>query len=95
MKRCILPLMVLMMMTSCAEVASTIVEGGLRDSLESGQKNHPRTAADDKAENKKREQLKKEGKCPTCRGMGKTPDGKYECTVCKGTGKYIETDNKQ
>jgi hypothetical protein len=32
--------------------------------------------------------LKKEGKCPACRGVGKSPDGQYECTSCKGTGKY-------
>ena len=49
----------------------------------------------DKQLAKKREQLKKEGKCPICRGMGKTPDGMYVCTICKGTGKYIETENKQ
>ena len=43
---------------------------------------------------KNREQLKKEGKCPICSGMGRTPDGKYICETCKGTGKYIETNNK-
>ena len=44
---------------------------------------------------KKREQLKKEGKCPVCRGMGRTPDGQYICETCKGTGNYIETNNKE
>ena len=38
------------------------------------------------------EQLKKEGKCPACKGAGKTPDGRYDCVRCNGTGKY--TDNK-
>ena len=37
---------------------------------------------------KEQEKLKKEGKCPACRGVGKSPDGQYECTSCKGTGKY-------
>jgi len=37
---------------------------------------------------KEQEKLKKEGKCPVCRGVGKSPDGQYECTSCKGTGKY-------
>ena len=27
---------------------------------------------------------------PSCRGFGKTPDGRYTCTVCNGTGKYQE-----
>ena len=44
---------------------------------------------------KKREQLKKEGKCPICSGMGKTPDGLYTCETCKGTGRYYETNNEQ
>ena len=37
------------------------------------------------------ERLKKEGKCPICRGLGKTPDGRYDCTTCNGTGKYQES----
>ena len=37
---------------------------------------------------KEQEKLKEEGKCPACRGVGKSPDGQYECTSCKGTGKY-------
>ena len=37
---------------------------------------------------KEQEKLKTEGKCPTCRGVGKSPDGQYECTSCKGTGKH-------
>ena len=36
------------------------------------------------------EKLKQEGKCPSCKGFGKTPDGRYTCTVCNGTGKYQE-----
>lgn len=47
-----------------------------------------------KSQQKKREQLMKEGKCPTCEGMGKTPDGKFDCTACKGTGKYQENSTE-
>ena len=39
---------------------------------------------------KQEDTLKKEGKCPVCKGMGKTPDGLYVCETCKGTGKYVE-----
>ena len=41
-----------------------------------------------KNEQKERDALKNNGKCPDCRGMGKTPDGKTVCNTCKGTGKY-------
>ena len=41
-----------------------------------------------KQTDKEQEKLKKEGKCPVCRGAGLSPDGQYECTSCKGTGKY-------
>ena len=37
---------------------------------------------------KEQEKLKEEGKCPASRGVGKSPDGQYDCTSCKGTGKY-------
>ena len=37
---------------------------------------------------KEREKLIQAGKCPTCKGMGKTPDGRYTCSACNGTGKY-------
>lgn len=57
-----------------------------------------------KQQAKEAEKLKQEGKCPSCRGAGKTPDGRYSCTVCNGTGKYAisgtytangETENGQ
>jgi len=41
-----------------------------------------------KNEQKQRETMMNDGKCPDCRGMGKTPDGKTVCNTCKGTGKY-------
>ena len=45
-------------------------------------------ATNSKQTAKEQEKLKKEGKCPVCRGAGKSPDGQFECTSCKGTGKY-------
>ena len=44
--------------------------------------------ANSKQTAKEQERLKEEGKCPVCHGVGKSPDGQYECTSCKGTGKY-------
>jgi len=95
MKRCVFPFIVLIILTSCAEVASTLVEGHLQYGLENGQTNHLRTKTDDKKLAKQQEQLKKDGKCPKCGGMGRTPDGQFICETCKGTGKYTETNNKQ
>lgn len=43
---------------------------------------------------KEEAQLKKEGKCLKCKGMGRTPDGKSICTECNGTGKNNE-NNKE
>ena len=95
MKKCLLSLAALLILTSCAEVASIIVEDEMQRGLQKGQTNQRRTKADDKKLTKQEEQLKKEGKCPVCKGMGKTPDGLYICETCKGTGKYEETNNKQ
>ena len=94
MKKELLSLITLLMLTSCAEVASMLVEDELQRGLKSGQTNQRRTKADDKKLAKQEEQLKKEGKCPVCKGMGKTPDGLYVCETCKGTGKNEETNNK-
>jgi DnaJ-class molecular chaperone len=95
MKKCLLSLTTLLMLTSCADIASIIVEDEMQRGLKNGQTNQRRTKADDKKLTKQEEALKKEGKCPVCKGMGKTPDGLYVCETCKGTGKYEETNNKQ
>ena len=39
---------------------------------------------------KEAEKLKQQGKCPSCHGNGKSPDGRYTCPICNGTGKYQE-----
>ena len=80
----------LLSLSSCADVASIIIEDTLQDALACSQ-THNRTKgnhASDKQKAKMAEQLKQSGKCPTCRGMGRTPDGLYICTTCQGSGKY-------
>ena len=52
------------------------------------QASHSKSKNMTKADQKEREKLTNEGKCPDCRGMGKSPDGKTTCNTCKGTGKY-------
>ncbi len=84
----------IILLSSCAEVASTMIESDLQHGLQKSQTNHQRRNTDDKALTKKKEQLKNEGKCPTCMGMGKTPEG-IICLTCNGTGKYIETSNNK
>ena len=42
---------------------------------------------------KEQERLKKEGKCTSCHGYGKTPDGRYICPTCNGTG-MLQEDKK-
>ena len=95
MKKFVLSLIALLMLASCADIASVIVEDELQRGLKNGQTNQMRTKADDKKLTKQEEALNNEGKCPVCKGMGKTPDGQYVCETCKGTGKYEETNNKQ
>ena len=82
--------------TSCATIAQEAVNTLLEDNSSTVDLlGKPRNNNNEKQLAKKQEQLKKEGKCPTCRGIGRTPDGQYICETCKGTGKYVETNNKQ
>ena len=46
-----------------------------------------------KEQEKEQERLKKEGKCTSCHGYGKTPDGRYICPACNGTG-MLQEDKK-
>lgn len=80
-------------LTSCSTLASMIVEDNLAYGLANAK---PSSGApqSQKSQEKEAERLKKEGKCPICSGMGKTPDGRYDCTSCNGTGKYQENDKK-
>ncbi len=79
--------------TACNSVASLIVEDAMQSTMTNGQ-SQSKTKRD-KANDKEAEQLKKEGKCPVCKGMGRTPDGLYTCETCKGTGKYNEKEQQK
>ena len=78
-------------LSSCTiqEIFSDTVEFEANKGLQKAQKSkgsHPSA----KQRAKEAERLKREGKCPSCRGFGKTPDGRYTCTVCNSTGLYKE-----
>ena len=79
----------LLSLSSCADIASIIIEDTLQDALACSQTPHRTKGnhASDKQKAKMAEQLKQSGKCPTCRGMGRTPDGLYICSTCQGSGK--------
>ena len=76
--------------TACNSVASFLVEDTVQSAMQSTMTNGQTQSKTkrDKANDKEAERLMKEGKCPVCKGMGKTPDGMYTCETCKGTGKY-------
>ncbi len=100
MVRLTIKLLVLVLtLTSCGQVLTDMVTTSAsldaNNALQDAQRKNGSLAKDGKSIDKKREQLKKEGKCPTCKGMGRTADGQYTCTTCHGTGKYIEPDKEQ
>lgn len=80
-------------LASCGEFLSSIVEGDMNYALNDPKQqiSHP----SQKAVDKESEQFRKKGICPSCRGMGKTPDGRYTCSTCNGTGKYTPTNNNE
>ena len=83
-----------MLLISCSTIASSLVEDIFQYSINESPKNEA-LSINNKTIDKERKQLMKDGKCPICKGMGKSADGKYTCKACDGTGKYNNTNNKQ
>lgn len=82
------------LMMSCTTIASSLMEDIFQYSINESPKNEA-LSINNKTIEKERKLLMKDGKCPVCKGMGKSADGKYECKACNGTGKYNETKNEQ
>ena len=82
----------LTLMSSCI-LGEALVESAVESAVSPSSKtvtqaSHSKSKTMTKAEQKEREKLMNDGKCPDCRGMGKSPDGKTTCRTCQGTGKY-------
>ena len=89
-------LLVLLSTTSCSTIMSEVMSSVVESDISYGI-NNTKPGVTDKTKKKQKEkddaQLKASGKCPVCKGMGKSADGKYSCETCKGTGNYIVTNN--
>lgn len=86
-------LLTIALLSSCSiqEIFSDTVEFEANKGLQKAKPSKGKPSA--KQEAKETERLKQEGKCSTCKGVGKTPDGRYICSACNGTG-LIENSNK-
>ena len=78
-------------LSSC-DLANSIVEYDIQKGVNS-MKPSKGAALNSKTHEKQAEQMKKEGKCPICHGAGKSPDGRYTCSACDGTGRYEAKEN--
>lgn len=92
--RLLLPLAMAFLVASCSSLVSDYVNSSIEYEAYKGWNNMSKKNGDsptnDKKKEKEKEQLKKQGKCQTCAGMGRTPDGKYVCPTCQGTGKAAD-----
>ena len=88
-------LLLLPLLTSCAtiveEIVSPIVAADVNNGLNKTKPDTGKSNTRQKA--KEEEQLKAAGKCPVCRGQGRSSDGQYVCSTCNGTGKYTSINN--
>ena len=80
----------LLLLTSCKELMSDIISSAVEtevDAVKQGLEGINNVSKADKQAAKERDELKKKGICPVCRGKGMTIDGRYTCGSCNGTGK--------
>ena len=96
MKKTLFLAFCLVLLTSCSGIVNDLinssVEYDMQQGWESAKQNSTMTKANSKKVKKEQEKLKQEGKCPVCRGMGRSIDGKYVCSSCNGTGKYSQSE---
>jgi len=98
MKKLLTPLLVLLLLGSCSTVAGDLLNSMVETDMQMGWESLSKSSTIkpmDKKVAQEQEQMKKSGKCPLCRGMGKSIDGKYDCSACGGTGKYVEPAPKE
>ena len=85
-------------LSSCATIVEEVVSPLVSTDISQGVNNAKpgaSKASQNKQKTKEEAKLIAAGKCTVCSGMGKSADGSYTCDACKGTGKYVETNNKE
>jgi cytochrome c-type biogenesis protein CcmH/NrfF len=82
-------------MSSCLSLVSDIIETDISESMKKNAVKPKGSQPSNKQRAKEAEKLKKQGKCPSCQGIGKSPDGQFICPVCNGTGKYQEKTSSE
>ena len=92
---------VLFLATSCNTVVGDFAQSMLEYDMQQGLYNLEKDGTksrQSKKDAKELQQLEKDGKCLTCRGIGQSLDGKYVCPKCNGTGlasKSAADDDKE
>lgn len=92
MKKAFTLLVCITLLTSCSSIASSVMEDIIQYGINESPKNEA-LSINNKAREKERTKMMNDGKCPVCKGMGKSADGKYTCKACGGTGKYNNSNN--
>ena len=82
-------------MSSCLSLVSDIIETDISESMKKNAVKPKGSHPSNKQRAKEAEKLKKQGKCPSCQGIGKSPDGQFICPICNGTGKYQEKTSSE